>query len=276
MAKRSERTPDLQAYASKRDFARTPEPAPEPTRSASGRLFVVQKHAASRLHYDLRLELDGVLKSWAVPKGPSLDPSQKPLAVHTEDHPLAYGDFEGVIPEGEYGAGTVMLWDRGEWEPLADPHEGYAKGDLKFSLRGRKLRGDWVLARMKGKAAEDGENWLLIKKRDGESRSISEYNVLSQMPRSVLSGRTMREIGESPERLWSGGQAVETGEVPGRRAAPLDPMAGIDLEPPGSRRAPMPQTLKPQLAVPASKTPTIASRTRKAAAGRTACATSTP
>jgi bifunctional non-homologous end joining protein LigD len=129
----------LDRYREKRSFANSPEPQGELEASPAGNLYVIQKHAASHLHYDLRLELDGVLKSWALPKGPSLDPAQKRLAVHVEDHPVEYGSFEGIIPEGEYGGGTVMLWDRGKWEPLGDPREGYAKGDLKFRLHGEKL-----------------------------------------------------------------------------------------------------------------------------------------
>src|SRR6188472_2762852 len=154
----------LKEYRAKRDFRRTSEPSGEERASkGEGRRYLIQKHAATRLHYDFRLELDGVLKSWAVPKGPSLDPSEKRLAVHVEDHPLDYGAFEGVIPEGEYGGGTVLLWDRGVWVPLnPDPEEAYRKGSLKFTLNGEKLHGNWALVRMGGKAAsERRENWLL-------------------------------------------------------------------------------------------------------------------
>ena len=183
----------LEAYQKKRNFDRTPEPEGGAIRaSETGRLYVVQKHAARNLHYDLRLEFDGALKSWAVPKGPSLDPTQKPLAVEVEDHPIEYGSFEGIIPKGEYGGGTVMLWDQGEWEPIGDPVEGFKRGDLKFRLHGEKLRGDWVLVRMTGRAAEDGRNWLLIKKRDAEARSRQSFNVLSELPHSVVSGRPRR------------------------------------------------------------------------------------
>ena len=138
----------LATYRAKRDFSKTPEPPPERKRK-TGNSFVIQKHAATRTHFDFRLEHDGVLKSWAVTKGPSLDPSQKRLAVMTEDHPLEYGKFEGVIPKGEYGGGPVMLWDRGTWEPIGDPDEGLAKGDFKFRLHGDRLNGDFVLVRMK-------------------------------------------------------------------------------------------------------------------------------
>lgn len=150
-----------------RDFKSTPEPAGKAKRSESGRLFIIQKHAATRLHYDFRLELDGVLLSWAVTRGPSLNPADKRLAVQTEDHPIEYGGFEGVIPKG-YGAGTVMLWDRGEWLPQGDPHEGLKKGELKFVLLGERLKGGFVLVRLKPKPGEktDRHNWLLIKERD--------------------------------------------------------------------------------------------------------------
>ena len=147
---------DLSEYRRKRDFSKTPEPrgeVVEEQRNAALR-FVVQKHAARRLHYDFRLEMNGVLKSWAIPRGPSLDPAEKRLAVHVEDHPLDYGEFEGVIPEGEYGAGTVLLWDRGTWVPLdPDPEAAYRKGLLRFTLQGEKLHGNWALVRMGGKAA---------------------------------------------------------------------------------------------------------------------------
>src|SRR5216684_421617 len=153
----------LREYQRKRDFSRTPEPAGSERRSRRQKKlgYLIQMHAARRLHYDFRLELDGVLKSWAVPKGPSLDPQAKRLAVHVEDHPIEYGEFEGVIPAGEYGGGTVMLWDRGTWEPYTDADAGYAKGDFKFILHGAKLHGRWVLVRMKPRHGEKGDNWLL-------------------------------------------------------------------------------------------------------------------
>src|SRR5689334_21059390 len=139
----------LSEYQRKRRFNRTPEPAGK-LGSAEGRSFVIQKHDARHLHYDFRLELDGVLKSWAVPKGPSLDPTIKRLAMHVEDHPIEYGSFEGIIPQGEYGGGTVMLWDKGTWAPLGDPPKDYEKGRLKFKLNGQKLRGNWMLVRTGG------------------------------------------------------------------------------------------------------------------------------
>src|ERR1041384_3036772 len=153
----------LSAYRAKRSVEKTPEPAGVVTpRAGPGGLFVVHQHAATRLHFDLRLELDGVLKSWAVPKGPSRDPADKRLAVHVEDHPIEYGDFEGIIPEGNYGAGAVIVWDRGVWVPIEDPAAGLAKGKLLFELRGYKLRGVWTLVKIK-KSVKD---WLLIKERD--------------------------------------------------------------------------------------------------------------
>jgi bifunctional non-homologous end joining protein LigD len=157
----------LDTYRGKRDFARTSEPKGGRGRRSGSLTFVVQKHAARRLHYDFRLELDGVLKSWAVPKGPSLDPGDKRLAVHVEDHPLEYGKFEGTIPAGEYGAGTVKIWDRGVWIPEGDPRQGYAAGILSFTLKGKRLRGGFSLVRMGGGASQDTtDNWLLMKRRD--------------------------------------------------------------------------------------------------------------
>ena len=144
-------TAGLAEYRRKRDFAVTPEPRGKPTGRPRGRSFVVQKHTASRLHYDFRLELDGVLKSWAIPKGPSLDPADKRLAMQTEDHPLEYGGFEGIIPEGEYGAGTVLVWDRGTWEPLDEGRPHLERGTLSFRLRGEKLRGRWALVRIRAR-----------------------------------------------------------------------------------------------------------------------------
>src|SRR3989339_398620 len=185
----------LEEYNRKRDFRKTPEPKGE-TRKASEELsFVIQKHAATRLHYDFRLELDGVLKSWAVTKGPSYNPSDKRLAMRTEDHPFDYGGFEGIIPKGEYGGGTVMLWDRGIWHPKGDPHEGLEKGNLKFELEGERMHGNWALIRMKPKSDKDKESWLLIKEKD-EDADTNGVGFLEENDTSVYSGRTMEEIAQ--------------------------------------------------------------------------------
>jgi bifunctional non-homologous end joining protein LigD len=184
---------DLSTYRKKRDFEKTAEPSGEaPIRPSKQLRFVIQKHDATRLHYDLRLEYDGVFKSWAVTKGPSLDPHDRRLAVEVEDHPLDYGDFEGTIPKGQYGGGTVLLWDRGYWKS-DDPEKGFKKGDLKFTLHGEKLHGSWVLVRMRNRAGEKRTNWLLIKHRDEYARE-GEANSILEADRSVASGRSMNQI----------------------------------------------------------------------------------
>ncbi|MEW6250386.1 MAG: DNA ligase D [Planctomycetota bacterium] len=194
----------LGEYRRKRHFERTPEPRGEVESARSSYSFVIHKHAARQLHYDLRLELDGVLKSWAVPKGPSLDPHDRHLAVHVEDHPLEYGSFEGIIPAGEYGGGTVMLWDRGTWAPLGDAAADYRAGRVKFRLMGEKLRGAWMLVRMARRSEEEGrENWLLFKERDEEARPVEEYDVRSVRPESVATGRSMEEIAAEADAVWS-------------------------------------------------------------------------
>ena len=182
----------LESYRQKRDFAATAEPEGEA--AGSGHSFVVQKHDATRLHYDFRLELDGVLKSWAVTRGPSYDPAERRLAVRTEDHPVEYGGFEGTIPKGEYGGGTVMLWDRGTWRPLHDPQDGLDKGHLHFALDGTRLKGEWNLVRLRPDRKGERENWLLIKSRDGFAEAAVEASLLGDGVRSVASGRTMAEI----------------------------------------------------------------------------------
>jgi bifunctional non-homologous end joining protein LigD len=204
----------LEDYRRKRNFAKSPEPAGalvKPRKRPTDLFFCVQKHLASHLHYDLRLEHSGVLLSWAVPKGPSLDPSVKRLAMHVEDHPIEYGSFEGVIPEG-YGAGIVMLWDTGVWTPLVDDVDAaLAKGDLKFTLDGYKLKGSWALVRTRGYGGErsDGRSWLLIKHRDEWS---GDLDIAEFAPRSVKSDTDFPEIlaADSPD-IWRTNRPVSGG-----------------------------------------------------------------
>ena len=193
----------LQVYRKKRDFGVTPEPRGRTQRGKGGR-YVIQKHAARRLHYDLRLELDGVMKSWAVTRGPSLVPGEKRLAIHVEDHPIEYNTFEGTIPKGQYGGGTVMVWDRGHWYPEGDPHKDYRKGQLTFLLDGEKLQGRWHLVRMHKRAGERQDPWLLIKAHDEAARSAHDPDILEEQPQSAVSGRSMQEIaeGRGRKRVW--------------------------------------------------------------------------
>ncbi len=186
----------LKTYRQKRNFTRTEEPRGAVRSRRPGYSYVIQKHDARRLHYDFRLEMDGVLKSWAVTRGPSLVSGEKRLAVQVEDHPLEYGDFEGTIPKGEYGGGTVIVWDRGRWTPIGDAEEGLAKGHLDFDLAGEKPSGRWHLIRMKG------DNWLLIKGEDAAARAASARDILDEAPRSVKTGRMIEQVaGEDPG--WS-------------------------------------------------------------------------
>jgi bifunctional non-homologous end joining protein LigD len=203
----------LEVYRSKRDFSATPEPRGKKAAKA-GNSFVIQKHAATRLHYDLRLEMDGVLKSWAVTKGPSLVPGDKRLAVHVEDHPLEYGTFEGTIPKGEYGGGTVIVWDHGTWTPVYDPEKGFAKGHLEFELHGEKLHGRWHLVRMAGRPREKRENWLLIKGDDEFARTESDPDILDERPESVQTGREIKDV-EGEEPGWSS----KTGRIKKKKSA---------------------------------------------------------
>ena len=229
----------LVSYRHKRRFRKTSEPAGSVAGPKNAPVFVVQKHGARRLHYDFRLELGGVLLSWAVPKGPSLDPSVKRLAVHVEDHPREYADFEGTIPRGEYGAGAVILWDRGRWEPLADPVQGYRKGHLKFRLYGEKLRGGWVLVRARGEGREENRNWFLIKHKDEESNG---RDVLEEEPRSVASGLTLREMAAGTKPKKPGGKKKEAAVPDAGRL-------------PGARAAKRPELVHPQLATPSTRPP---------------------
>ncbi|MGB7481209.1 MAG: DNA ligase D [Burkholderiaceae bacterium] len=223
----------LDTYLQKRDFSKTPEPRGKPARSRKTLTYVIQRHDASHLHYDFRLELDGVLKSWAIPKGPSLDPGQKRLAVQVEDHPLEYGKFEGEIPAHQYGAGSVLLWDRGRWIPDGDPHEGLRRGHLKFRLDGDKLAGGWTLVRM-GAAKAHKENWLLIKERDAEAAAGAAADIVELRPESVS--------GKKPRTAKTA--AAATGKMARRRAA-ADPVEA----------AAMPDSMQPQLATLAARAP---------------------
>ncbi|MGH9469123.1 MAG: DNA polymerase ligase N-terminal domain-containing protein, partial [Terriglobia bacterium] len=220
----------LAEYRRKRRFEVTPEPAPKSAPGPAAHRFVIQKHDATRLHYDFRLEVDGVLKSWAVPKGPSLNPADKRLAMQTEDHPLEYADFEGVIPEGEYGAGPVIVWDRGAFTPEgpASAAEQIERGELKFSLQGEKLRGGFVLVKIRGRDTK-GRPWLLIKHRD--AAADPEWKI-EEHDGSVISGRTLKQVEEG---------APQAGAPAARAAAPV-----AEIE--GARKANMPASLRPMLA----------------------------
>jgi bifunctional non-homologous end joining protein LigD len=215
-------TGSLKTYKSKRNFAITPEPAEGGEEGGEARAFVIQKHWASRLHYDFRLELDGVMMSWAVPKGPSYDTHDKRMAVHVEDHPISYNSFEGTIPPKQYGAGKVIIWDKGVWRPLDDPHKALAAGNLKFELAGHKMHGRWVLVRMKGKG-EKQEPWLLIKEKDEYARPAGEFSVVDEMPDSVKA-------------------------VPSPAAKAAGPHRAVKPAPSAAPRAALPDSLSPQLA----------------------------
>lgn len=242
---------DLNTYNAKRRFDRTPEPRGEKAKG-KGALFIVQKHAARRLHYDFRLEMDGVLKSWAVTRGPSLDPEDKRLAVHVEDHPLSYGDFEGIIPKGEYGAGTVILWDRGQWKPIGDATKAYRKGHLEFDLDGEKLKGRWHLVRMKGKPEEKRENWLLIKGDDNAARHDDGAALLEERPESVRSGKDIDAMAADPDARWVEGKEVPAPAAKGRRTdtkpAARKPQGKDPPMPKGARKKPLPAFVEPALA----------------------------
>ncbi|MET3495127.1 DNA ligase D [Variovorax boronicumulans] len=244
----------LAKYHGKRDFSRTPEPK-EGGRAGKGVLsFVVQKHHASHLHYDFRLELDGTLKSWAVPKGPCLDPAVKRMAVHVEDHPISYGGFEGTIPPKQYGAGSVIVWDRGDWLPEGgsegDARKALAAGKLKFELRGEKLRGHWTLVRMHGKGDEKHEPWLLIKERDDQARDLAGYDVLEAQPVSVLTGRGVDEVDSPPKKM-----AIK---APAKKAAaktPAKKTAAKEVARKVTKKIALPASLQPQLATLAAAPP---------------------
>ncbi|UIK04471.1 DNA ligase D [Neorhizobium galegae] len=234
----------LETYNQKRDFEASPEPRGRKAK-ATGNSFVIQKHDATRLHYDFRLEMDGVLKSWAVTRGPSFVPGEKRLAVHVEDHPLDYGGFEGMIPKGNYGAGAVLLWDRGTWEPIGDPHKGYKKGHMEFELKGEKLEGRWHLIRMAQRQGEKHENWLLVKGEDEFARAEGDKDILDEMPLSVKSGKTLDEI-------WGRKAPPAKNTAKPKAKAKSDPepeksdIAASNIR--GARKAELPDFVEPQLA----------------------------
>jgi bifunctional non-homologous end joining protein LigD len=232
----------LKSYRAKRDFDTTPEPASGGLSNEGERSFVVQKHWATRLHYDFRLELDGTMKSWAVPKGPSFDTADKRMAMPTEDHPISYNSFEGTIPAGNYGAGKVIIWDKGVWVPTEDPHKGYREGSLKFELRGHKLHGRWALVRMKGRAQHGREEpWLLIKERDQFARPSTEFSVVDEMPDSV---NTLPDRPRATAR-----HAPAAASVPAANGPPA-----------GAHPSALPQDLLPQLATLVDAPPKDASQ----------------
>ena len=235
----------LETYNQKRNFEKTPEPKGKGSRRATGNSFVIQKHDARQLHYDLRLEMDGVLKSWAVTRGPSLLPSEKRLAVHVEDHPLDYGDFEGTIPQGEYGGGTVIVWDRGTWKPVGDAKKGMTKGHLEFELEGEKLGGRWHLIRMARRPREKRDNWLLVKGDDAFAREDDAPDILEERPESAKTGRQIKDVaGEEP------GWSSKTGKI----ERPADRQATSQKK--GARKAAMPDFIPPQLATLKQHAPT--------------------
>lgn len=245
----------LEKYKAKRNFSITPEPAESGAGSVGALAFVIQKHWATRLHYDFRLELDGAMKSWAVPKGPSLDPQDKRMAVHVEDHPISYNKFEGQIPEKQYGAGKVIIWDKGSWEPIGDPAKGYREGHLKFNLTGHKLHGRWALVRMKprGDKPEKQEAWLLIKEKDEYARPAAEFSVIDEMPDSVA---RLKDPGGGKGSGKKSDTAVES-ETP-ESSSKKSPAAGKNRAgkshagksqyPAGAVKAALPAKLSPQLA----------------------------
>jgi bifunctional non-homologous end joining protein LigD len=257
----------LEAYRKKRNFAATAEPkgaAPD----AGSDIFVVQKHDATRLHYDLRLALDGVLKSWAVTRGPSLNPGEKRLAVEVEDHPLEYANFEGTIAKGEYGGGAVIVWDNGTWASVGDAHRGLKKGHLEFELYGQKLHGRWHLVRMHGKPGEKRENWLLIKGDDEFARAADEADILEERPESINTGRTIDELeGEAPGWSSKTGKiekpdGVDATAKPGARAPARQSETASPPQSPNpsaiedGAKAPLPGFVEPMLATLTKSPPT--------------------
>jgi bifunctional non-homologous end joining protein LigD len=243
----------LELYNKKRDFGITPEPKGKVVKNKGETLaYVIQKHRASHMHYDFRLELEGVLLSWAVPKGPSYDPTVKRLAMHVEDHPIEYGTFEGTIPAKQYGGGTVMLWDRGVWIPKGDPVADYKRGRMKFELDGEKLHGSWMLVRSHGGKYDKDKAWFLIKERDEHARPEAEGTVVEDEPNSVASGRSLEEIAADPDRVWhstkSVAENVKTGAV--KKEKPR-----FDAALKGARKAAFPDFVEPELATLVKEAP---------------------
>jgi len=249
----------LKTYRAKRKFGVTAEPKGKVARG-KGNAYVIQKHAARALHYDLRLELDGVMKSWAVTRGPSLVPGEKRLAVQVEDHPIEYNKFEGTIPKGEYGGGTVMIWDRGSWQPEDDPHSGLKKGHLSFELDGEKLHGLWHLVRMHRKRGEKRDNWLLIKAHDEAAREPGDKDILEQKSRSVVSGRSMDEIAKgAPKRKAVGEKTSRTRGEAAMAAILRRTTKAMDskqkVAKPAARHSALPAFIEPCLATLVDKAP---------------------
>jgi bifunctional non-homologous end joining protein LigD len=224
----------LKTYRAKRDFTRTAEPAGKPRQSGKKLSYFIQKHAARRLHYDFRLEWNGALMSWAVPKGPSENLGDKRLAVHVEDHPIEYGTFEGTIPKGEYGGGTVLLWDRGSWEPRGDVDEAMEKGKLAFTLHGDRLKGDWALVRLRNRDKKDRgrDNWLLIKERGSVAKSGGKLAV-ERETKSIKSGRNMEDIARG-NKIWHSNRDKRKSEPAASRQAQKKRSRGPQ---PSSRRS---------------------------------------
>ena len=251
----------LAKYRAKRNFSRTKEPRGSLSHvklKSTGGSYVIQKHDASRLHYDLRLELDGVMLSWAVTRGPSLVPGDKRLAIHVEDHPIEYNKFEGTIAEGEYGGGTVMIWDRGTWRPEQDPHRGMQKGHLDFELHGEKLKGRWHLVRMRKRPGERQEPWLLIKSDDKYARKKSDRDILEQKDRSVATGRTMSQIAGDKKKVWQSNRAksraprtVTPSPKSALKSLPRLPKKAISRK----RKSEVPDFIPPSLATLREKVP---------------------
>jgi len=251
----------LAKYRAKRNFSRTKEPRGSLSRvklKSTGGSYVIQKHDTTRLHYDLRLELDGVMLSWAVTRGPSLVPGDKRLAIHVEDHPIEYNKFEGTIAEGEYGGGTVMIWDRGTWRPEQDPHCAMQKGQLDFELYGEKLKGRWHLVRMRKRPGERQEPWLLIKSDDKYARKKSDRDILEQKDRSVATGRTMSQIAGDKKKVWQSNRAksraprtVTPSPKSALKSLPRLPKKAISRK----RKSEVPDFIPPSLATLREKVP---------------------